>query len=66
MFIEYELNCDLRNIPIFFVGDKDILMMGNHGVLSVAPSVSQAYDLLYYLERAAQLQVRLQPFHSAL
>ncbi|KAG7168679.1 adducin-related protein C1289.14-like [Homarus americanus] len=38
------------------LGDKDILFMGNHGVLSVAPTVSLAFDHLYYLERAAQLQ----------
>ncbi|KAG0728408.1 Adducin-related protein C1289.14 [Chionoecetes opilio] len=39
------------------LGDKDILIMGHHGVLSVANSVAVAFEHLYYLERAAQLQV---------
>jgi ribulose-5-phosphate 4-epimerase/fuculose-1-phosphate aldolase len=36
---------------------KSVLFMGNHGVLVVAPSVAQAFDELYYLEKAAALQV---------
>ncbi|XP_063872252.1 uncharacterized protein LOC135106829 [Scylla paramamosain] len=40
------------------LGDKDILFMGHHGVLSVGAEVSIAFDNLYYLERAAQLQVQ--------
>jgi ribulose-5-phosphate 4-epimerase/fuculose-1-phosphate aldolase len=39
------------------IGDKKILFMGNHGVATVAPSVAEAYDLLYYVERAAQVQL---------
>jgi ribulose-5-phosphate 4-epimerase/fuculose-1-phosphate aldolase len=38
-------------------GGKRVLFMGNHGVIVVAPSVAQAFDELYYLEKAAQLQV---------
>ena len=37
--------------------DKDILFLGNHGVIVVGPTVAQAFDELYYLEKAAQLQV---------
>ena len=37
--------------------DKDILFLGNHGVIVVGASVAQAFDELYYLEKAAQLQV---------
>ncbi len=36
---------------------KSVLFMGNHGVIVVAPSVAQAFDELYYLEKAAQVQV---------
>ena len=36
---------------------KSVLFMGNHGVIVVAPSVAQAFDELYYLEKAAELQV---------
>lgn len=39
------------------IGDKNILFMGHHGIVSVAPTISLAFDLLYYLERTAQLQV---------
>jgi ribulose-5-phosphate 4-epimerase/fuculose-1-phosphate aldolase len=31
--------------------------MGNHGVIVIGPSVAQAFDELYYLEKAAELQV---------
>ena len=37
--------------------DKKILFMGNHGVLVCGESVAEAYDLLYYLERACQVQL---------
>jgi ribulose-5-phosphate 4-epimerase/fuculose-1-phosphate aldolase len=37
--------------------DKDVLFLGNHGVIVVGESVAQAFDELYYLEKAAQLQV---------
>jgi ribulose-5-phosphate 4-epimerase/fuculose-1-phosphate aldolase len=37
--------------------NKSVLFMGNHGVIVVGPSVAEAFDELYYLERAAQVQV---------
>ena len=37
--------------------DKSVLFLGNHGVLVVGASVAEAFDELYYLEKAAQLQV---------
>lgn len=37
--------------------DKNVLFLANHGVIVVAPSVAEAFDELYYLEKAAQLQV---------
>ncbi len=37
--------------------DKSVLFLGNHGVIVIAASVAQAFDELYYLEKAAQLQV---------
>jgi ribulose-5-phosphate 4-epimerase/fuculose-1-phosphate aldolase len=36
---------------------KDILFLANHGVLVVGDTIAQAFDELYYLEKAAQLQV---------
>jgi len=37
--------------------DKMILFMANHGVMVVGRSVAEAYDRLYYLERACQAQL---------
>ncbi len=34
------------------LGDKDVLMLGGHGVLVIGENVAQAFDLLYHLERA--------------
>jgi ribulose-5-phosphate 4-epimerase/fuculose-1-phosphate aldolase len=39
------------------LGNKDILFLRNHGVIVVGPTVAQAYNDLYYLERAAMVQV---------
>ncbi|MEN8261558.1 MAG: aldolase [Pseudomonadota bacterium] len=39
------------------LGDADILFLGNHGVITAAPTVAQAFDDLYFLERAAQTQI---------
>jgi ribulose-5-phosphate 4-epimerase/fuculose-1-phosphate aldolase len=39
------------------LGTKSVLMMRNHGVLVVGHSVPEAFERLYFLERAAQQQV---------
>src|SRR5215813_14369594 len=39
------------------MGDKAILFLRNHGVIVAGPTVAQANDDLYYLERAAMVQV---------
>jgi ribulose-5-phosphate 4-epimerase/fuculose-1-phosphate aldolase len=40
------------------LGDEhSVLFLGNHGVIVIGESVAEAFDELYYLERAAQLQV---------
>ena len=36
------------------LGNNKTMMMGNHGVLIAAGSVAEAFDELYYLERACQ------------
>ncbi len=36
------------------LGNRKTMMMGNHGVLVVANTVAEAFDQLYYLERACQ------------
>ncbi|MBN9510686.1 MAG: class II aldolase/adducin family protein [Alphaproteobacteria bacterium] len=39
------------------IGPHRRMMLGNHGVLVVAPTVAEAFDDLYYLERAARTVV---------
>jgi ribulose-5-phosphate 4-epimerase/fuculose-1-phosphate aldolase len=39
------------------IGSKRVLFLANHGVIVVGPSVAEAFDLMYYLERACRLQV---------
>ena len=39
------------------IGDKTVLFMANHGISTVGATVAEAYDRLYYVERAAQVQI---------
>jgi ribulose-5-phosphate 4-epimerase/fuculose-1-phosphate aldolase len=38
------------------LGDADVVFMKNHGVMVVGASIAEAWDDLYYLERAAEAQ----------
>jgi ribulose-5-phosphate 4-epimerase/fuculose-1-phosphate aldolase len=38
------------------IGDADIVFMRNHGIMVVGPSIAEAWDDLYYLERACEAQ----------
>jgi ribulose-5-phosphate 4-epimerase/fuculose-1-phosphate aldolase len=42
------------------LGDKSVLVLRNHGVLVVAPSLAQGFERLYFLERACQAQILAQ------
>jgi ribulose-5-phosphate 4-epimerase/fuculose-1-phosphate aldolase len=42
------------------LGDKRVLFLANHGVIVVGASVAEAFDELYYLERACQTQILAQ------
>lgn len=39
------------------LGDKSVLLMGNHGVVVAGPTVGQAFDALYYFEKACETLV---------
>lgn len=39
------------------MGAADILFLKNHGVIVAGPTIAEAWDDLYYLERAAQVQL---------
>ncbi|MGE0418333.1 MAG: aldolase [Acetobacteraceae bacterium] len=38
------------------IGDADIVFMKHHGVMVLGPSIARAWDDLYYLERACEVQ----------
>lgn len=38
------------------LGEADIVFMKHHGVMVLAPTIAEAWDDLYYLERAAEVQ----------
>ena len=40
------------------LGTNDILFMKNHGVMVCGPNIAEAWDDLYYLERAAEVQLK--------
>jgi ribulose-5-phosphate 4-epimerase/fuculose-1-phosphate aldolase len=39
------------------MNDKSVLFMANHGVMVASPTMAEAFDKLYYLERACEVQV---------
>jgi ribulose-5-phosphate 4-epimerase/fuculose-1-phosphate aldolase len=40
------------------MGDADVVFLKNHGVMVIGPTIAEAWDDLYYLERAAEVQLR--------
>ncbi len=60
-FHEYEgvaLNLDERERLIRDMGDKNIMMLWNHGVLTAGKTVPEAFIYLYFFTRACEIQVR--------
>jgi ribulose-5-phosphate 4-epimerase/fuculose-1-phosphate aldolase len=39
-------------------GNQAILLLGNHGVMMIGPSIGQALDELYYFERPCETYVK--------
>ena len=39
------------------LGDKNAMILRNHGLLVCAPSIPQAFNLIYWLEQACKIQV---------
>ncbi|GJD56924.1 aldolase [Methylobacterium dankookense] len=40
------------------LGDADVVFLRNHGVIVTGPTIAEAWDDLYYLERAAEVQLK--------
>lgn len=39
------------------VGNKNVLILRNHGLLTMGRTVPEAFELMFYLERACQIQI---------
>lgn len=39
------------------IGTKDVLILRNHGLLTMGRTVREAFELMYYLERACEIQI---------
>ncbi|NJN50417.1 MAG: class II aldolase/adducin family protein [Gammaproteobacteria bacterium] len=52
------LNLDERERLIRDVGDKHLLMLRNHGTLTMGANVASCFMRMYYLERACAIQVK--------
>ena len=46
------------------LGSKRVMFLASHGVIVVGPTVAEAFDALYYLERACRLQVLARSMHG--
>jgi ribulose-5-phosphate 4-epimerase/fuculose-1-phosphate aldolase len=51
------------------LGDRSAMILRNHGLLVCAPSIPQAFNLIYWLEQACRIQVQIlscqRPIHPA-
>ena len=52
------LDLDERERIVADLGDKQFMLLRNHGTLTVGPSCASAFMAMYYLERACSMQVR--------
>ena len=61
VFHDYEgvaLDLDERERLVADLGDKDIMLLRNHGTLTVGRNVGEAFTYMYFLMKACQIQVR--------
>ena len=54
------LNLDERERLVKDLGDSHLMLLKNHGTLSLGKDCATAYQGIYYLERACSMQVRAQ------
>ena len=47
------------------LGEHRLLLMRNHGVLTIGRTPGEAFMLLYYFERAARIQLAMQAAQAA-
>jgi len=59
-FHDYEgvaVDLDERERIVADLGDKNAMILRNHGTLSVGPTIGECFVRLYFLERACQAQI---------
>lgn len=54
------LNLDERERLINDLGDKSMMLLRNHGVLTVGENVAECFTYLYFLMKACEIQVKAQ------
>jgi ribulose-5-phosphate 4-epimerase/fuculose-1-phosphate aldolase len=60
------LDLDERERLVRDLGDKWAMLLRNHGTLTVGTSIGQAFQTMYFLERACAMQVAAQSGHAEL
>ena len=59
-FHDYEgvaVDLDERERLVEHLGDKNLMLLRNHGTLAVGPTVGEVFVRLYFLERACEAQI---------
>jgi ribulose-5-phosphate 4-epimerase/fuculose-1-phosphate aldolase len=54
------VNADEKPRLVRDLGDKNFLMLRNHGLLTVGPTISEAFVMMYMFEATCMIQVRAQ------
>ena len=60
------VDTDERERLVTDLGDKDVMVLRNHGLLTMGRTVAEAWTLMWQLERACQVQVLAQSTGQAL
>ena len=51
------LNLEERERIVADMGDKDMILLRNHGTLAVGPSAADCWNAMHFLERACSIQI---------
>jgi malate/lactate dehydrogenase len=54
------LDLDERERIVKDMGDKDVMILRNHGTLTMGKTVAEAFTLMYFLENACEKQIKAQ------
>jgi ribulose-5-phosphate 4-epimerase/fuculose-1-phosphate aldolase len=54
------LDLDERERIVKDLGDKDVMILRNHGTLTLGTTVAEAFTLMYFLENACEKQIKAQ------